>query len=94
LIDDISGLKPELYLALRNWVKTFEGKYPCVGKVVGSFYDVEGKPVSETFKMYEEGLIAGNKFEVEQKEEEKRFPGCNSMFTPETGSSVWCSLKR
>ena len=93
LIDDIAGLPANQYIGLKNWISTFESKYPCVGKVVGFFYDEQGNE-RKGIQIYKDGLVAGAKFESEEKADSTKFPGCNSMFKPETGHQVWCSKNR
>lgn len=93
MIDDIEGLPANQYNGLKNWISTFESKYPCVGKVDGFFYDGQGKE-RKGVQVYKEGLVAGAKYESEEKADSIKFPGCNSMFKAGSGHQVWCSKNR
>ncbi|XP_066930092.1 neuferricin-like [Clytia hemisphaerica] len=90
LIDDITGLPAGQYSGLKGWTDTFENKYPFVGKLEGFFYDSNGNE-KEGIAIYRQGLIEASKFEAEEKDDEKKFPGCNSRYTPQTGHEIWCS---
>ncbi len=53
LVDDISGLKPKDIYNIYEWQKEFEKQYVHVGKLVGRFYDHNGKPLPALSKVRE-----------------------------------------
>ena len=65
-----------------------------LGKVIGNFYDENGKPkkhLYEAQKMLAAAHVAKNK----KEEEKKRFPPCNSKWRQADGfATVSCSDKR
>ena len=76
-----------------NWYKFFQKDYVYIGKVAGYYYDVHGKPL-DGLKIFEEGLVEGTKAKLKEDEDKILFPDCNSEWTPETGSIVWCAQQR
>lgn len=90
LIDDISDLDPLSYLSVVKWEEMFKNKYPCIGKVNGYFYDEQGKE-REGMKILLRGIELGKVAKEQESKEDVTYPGCNSMFTPEAGSQVWCT---
>eukprot|EP00096_Caligus_rogercresseyi_P007920 TRINITY_DN2607_c0_g1_i1.p1 TRINITY_DN2607_c0_g1~~TRINITY_DN2607_c0_g1_i1.p1 ORF type:complete len:326 (+),score=88.48 TRINITY_DN2607_c0_g1_i1:40-1017(+) len=91
LVDDVSGLSLDDYLGLAEWVDFYKKDYVYVGKVVGRFYDAEGKETKEYWDLDKKILSAQD--EVEKKSAEKKtFPPCNSEWS-ELKHRVWCTDK-
>lgn len=93
LIDNIEGLEPSNYLGLINWQELYEKEYTYVGKLDGYFYDRYGNP-KDGIRVLQEGLRRGKIAKEEDDNDQKTFPPCNSYYSQETGSEVWCSNKR
>ena len=93
LTDDLTGLSPLELTEIENWVKMYNKDYTFVGKLIGRYFDEEGKPRKAWYK-YKKGLEQADKIKEEQKAQEQRFPPCNSRFTPEEGGTVSCSTLR
>lgn len=61
--------------------------------MIGRYYDEDGKPTKELMSVQE--IIAQNqKNKWVQDQEKDIFPPCNSEWSKEKGSKVWCSKKR
>lgn len=93
LVDNIDGFSDEDCVALSEWVKLYENDYTYVGKVIGNFYNENGEETDalKSFKMQlERGLLAKEK----DKDEKIRFPECNSQWSKEKGTEVWCTNER
>ena len=93
LTDDLTGLSPLDLTEIENWVKLYDKDYTFVGKLIGRYYNREGKPRKAWYK-YRKGLEQADQIKAEQKAQEKKFPPCNSRFTPEEGGTVSCSTMR
>lgn len=92
LTDDLNGITDENLLAFSQWVDFYEKDYTFVGKLAGRYYTNEGQPTSELRGVWAAIERAKQKSYLAQ-EQSKKFPPCNSEWTPEKGSSVWCSKK-
>ncbi|XP_065663562.1 neuferricin [Hydra vulgaris] len=90
LVENIDNLNPDDYLGLLNWLELYEKEYKYVGKLNGYFYDSEGME-KEGLKIFYDGVSKGKKNKLLDEEESKLFPSCNSKWTPETGTNVWCA---
>ena len=93
LIDNIEGLDPQSYLGLADWLEFYRKDYTYVGKVVGYFYGPQGEE-REGLEVFKKGVISGHNDKKNEAKEKQKFPECNSRWTPETGSHVWCSTER
>ncbi|XP_034950260.1 neuferricin [Chelonus insularis] len=90
LTDDISSLKNSEAASLHNWLKTYHEKYIYKGKLIGRFYDENGKPKKDLLVF--EGKV--KEAQKEQSAEEvlnKKFPPCNVEWSKEQGTRYWCS---
>ncbi|KAL8494491.1 hypothetical protein ACS0TY_025335 [Phlomoides rotata] len=65
----------------------FSGRF--VGKLVGRYYDSEGNP-TKYLKGIEAKAARGAQLLEKQKKEEAKIPNCNSKWSQEEGSEVWC----
>lgn len=92
LTDDVSDLDDSSLRGVEDWVTFYRDEYPLVGKVVGRYYDKNGNPTAELHNVLNRiNKAHANKW-VEEKEREI-FPPCNSEWSKEKGSRVWCSKK-
>lgn len=92
LVDDIEGLTTWQMIELEDWIKFYDKTYIYKGKLVGNFYDQEGKPTAvlhEAVRLMEEAHLAKDK----QEEQKKKFPPCNSSWKQNVGKRLWCSDK-
>ncbi|GFP98914.1 membrane-associated progesterone-binding protein 4 [Phtheirospermum japonicum] len=60
-----------------------------VGKLVGRYYDGEGNP-TKYLKGVEAKAARGSQLLEKQKNEEAKVASCNSKWSQEDGSEVWC----
>ena len=93
LIDEIDGLSDDECVALNDWAKFYDSEYTFVGKVIGNFYDKDGKE-TVALKDFHEKLKNGLKAREKDKEEKTIFPECNSKWSKEEGTQVWCTDER
>lgn len=93
LTDDLTGLSPLQLTEIENWVEFYTKDYTYVGLLIGRFYNKEGKPNKAWYK-YKKGLGQADLIKAEQRAQERKFPPCNSRYTPEEGGTVFCSTKR
>lgn len=91
--DDVKGLSPEEMLGIKEWLDFYRKDYTFVGKLIGRYYDSEGNP-TEALNEAKAVIKEGQKLKKLQEAENKRFPGCNSRWSVEEGSTVWCSQNR
>lgn len=91
--DDVKGLSPEDMLGIKEWLDFYRKDYTYVGKLIGRYYDNEGNP-TEALNEAKAVIKEGQKLKKLQEAENKRFPGCNSRWSVEEGSTVWCSQNR
>ena len=91
--DDVKGLSPEEMLGIKEWLDFYKKDYTYVGKLIGRYYDSEGNP-TEALNEAKAVIKKGQKLKKLQEAENKRFPGCNSRWSVEEGSTVWCSENR
>ena len=91
--DDVKGLSPEEMLGIKEWLDFYRNDYTYVGKLIGRYYDSDGNP-TEALKEAKAVIKKGQELKKLQEAENKRFPGCNSRWSAEEGSTVWCSQNR
>jgi len=92
-VDDVKGLSPEEMLGIKEWLDFYRKDYTFVGKLIGRYYDSEGNP-TEALNEAKAVIKEGQRLKKLQEAENKRFPGCNSRWSAEEGSAVWCSQNR
>ncbi|EDO44622.1 predicted protein, partial [Nematostella vectensis] len=88
--DDCSNLKNEDLLGIKGWMEFYQKDYKYVGKVVGRYYDAQGKPTA-ALKEARHKMKEGERERERQKQEDVKFPGCNSKWSQAEGAEVWCS---
>ncbi|KAF8400948.1 hypothetical protein HHK36_014251 [Tetracentron sinense] len=62
-----------------------------VGKLVGRYYDSQGKP-TKSLKGVEAKAARGAQLLEKQKIEEAKLPNCNSRWSQHEGGEVWCDI--
>jgi len=89
LTDDVSGLDDEALHSIGSWHSFFanHGTYTRAGRVIGRHYHSDGSP---THAFPREALEQAAAEEAERK---RRRPQCNSRWSANEGSEVWCSVK-
>ena len=91
--DVVKGLSPEDMMGVKGWLDFYRKDYTYVGKLMGRYYDSEGKP-TEALQEAKALIKEGQRLQKLQDAENKRFPGCNSRWSKDEGSLVWCSENR
>jgi len=89
--DDIDGLTPIQVADIYHWIDFYKThpKYFYVGKLHGRYYNEKGEPTEEVAKL-EEVLKEAARQKEDNENEKKKFPGCNSNWSQESGGKVWC----
>lgn len=90
LIDNLEGLTAQQVSDIYEWIPTYRKEYRYVGKLAGTFYDNEGKPLP-AMKKVKTLLKKAKEDKKKDEEDKKKFPPCNSSWSKEGGSYVWCS---
>ncbi|CAG0882257.1 unnamed protein product [Cyprideis torosa] len=94
LVENIDGLSFKDYLGIMDWAHLYDKEYDYVGKLVGAYYDAQGKETEywRTVQRY-----FGDALVEKDRTEDLRqiFPPCNSEWRAEGGSGnrVWCSTR-
>ncbi|XP_026757822.1 neuferricin homolog [Galleria mellonella] len=88
--DHILDLTCNDLFTLLNWKDTLREKYNEVGKLVGRYYDMNGKE-TEYMKMFYERIEQCKVEKDLAKKEELKFPPCNIEWNADTGTRVWCT---
>lgn len=92
LVDDVSGLSNPDYIGLDDWVKFYEKDYKYVGKLIGRYYNEQGEPTQYS-NLVQQWISEAYAQKEDENQEKRIFPPCNSEWTPEAGSRVWCTTK-
>jgi len=90
LIPDVKGLSGAEMLGIEDWLSFYRKDYVPVGKLIGHYYDENGKPTAAL--EYAHGLIRLGKEEKQRDDVLKeKFPTCNSKYSSTEGKTLWCS---
>ncbi|XP_029660841.1 neuferricin [Formica exsecta] len=92
LTDDISSLSAQQVKALDDWLQFYKANYIYKGKLYGRYYNQDGSPTAESYKVQEKLLIAKKEKSLEEKQK-RMFPPCNIEWNPEIGTLFWCTEK-
>lgn len=90
LIDDVAGLTPQELLSLEEWTQFYRKEYKYKGKLIGRYYNSIGQPTPYNRKIRKLIKEAKN-YKEELYNEKLLYPPCNSEWSKELGSRVWCS---
>ncbi|GJP54192.1 hypothetical protein CLOM_g13289 [Closterium sp. NIES-68] len=89
LTDDLEGLTGEQCIGIADWRDFYFKTYIHVGKLVGRFYDEQGR-ARDALGEFEVLLKEGKRLRGVAKAVEKKYPGCNSRWAQNEGGKVWC----
>lgn len=89
LTDTLRGLSSSEVKSVVEWRDFFFKTYTIVGKLVGRYYDYQGKP-TKYLKNAEAKAARGAQLLEKQKKEEEKIPNCNSKWSQHEGGQVWC----
>ncbi|XP_073053081.1 membrane-associated progesterone-binding protein 4 [Primulina eburnea] len=89
LTDTLHGLSSAEVKSIVEWRGFYFRTYTFVGKLVGRYYDGEGNP-TKYLKGVEAKAARGAQLLEKQKKEEAKVASCNSRWSQEEGSEVWC----
>ncbi|KAG6438043.1 hypothetical protein SASPL_102976 [Salvia splendens] len=89
LTDNLHGLSSTEVKSIVEWRDFYSRTYIFVGKLVGRYYDAEGNP-TKYLKGVEAKAARGAQLLEKQKKEEANVVSCNSRWSQEEGSEVWC----
>ncbi|GER39315.1 membrane-associated progesterone receptor component 1 [Striga asiatica] len=89
LTDNLHGLSKSEVKSIVDWREFYFKTYTFVGKLVGRYYDKEGKP-TKYLKGIEAKAARGSQLLEKQKKKEAEVASCNSKWSQEEGSEVWC----
>lgn len=63
------------------------------GKLIGRYYDAEGQP-TPYYQQVKKLITKAKKTKQEERIEKLSYPPCNSEWSHELGSRVWCTKMR
>ncbi|EYU21029.1 hypothetical protein ABFS82_03G025800 [Erythranthe guttata] len=89
LTDNLHGLTSPEVKSIVEWRDFYFKTYMFVGKLVGRYYDSEGNP-TKYLKGVESKAARGAQLLEKQKKEEAKVASCNSRWSQDEGSEVWC----
>ncbi|XP_051124686.1 membrane-associated progesterone-binding protein 4 [Andrographis paniculata] len=89
LTDNLHGLTSTEVNSIIDWRGFYFRTYIHVGKLVGRYYDSGGNP-TKYLKGVEAKAARGAQLLEKQKIEETKVPSCNSKWSQDEGSEVWC----
>ncbi|XP_032675761.1 neuferricin [Odontomachus brunneus] len=92
LTDDISSLSIRQVKALNDWIQFYNTNYIYKGKLYGRYYNQDGSPTAESYKVQEKVQLAEKEKSLEEKQK-RMFPPCNVEWNPDTGTMFWCSKR-
>lgn len=92
LSDDVEGLDDSSLSGIEDWLSFYREEYKPVGKLIGRYYDTKGDPTPE-LRAVREVIGQNQKNKWLQDQEKDVFPPCNSEWSQEKGSKVWCTQK-
>ncbi|CAI7816591.1 unnamed protein product [Closterium sp. NIES-53] len=87
LTDDLTGLSGEQCIGIADWRDFYFKTYIHVGKLVGRFYDEQGKP-KDALGEFDLLLKEGKRLRDVAKVVEKKYPGCNSRWAQNEGGKA------
>ncbi|XP_062141410.1 neuferricin homolog [Drosophila sulfurigaster albostrigata] len=88
--DDVLSLKGSSLLELAKWQQFYEKDYEYKGKLIGRFYDKNGKKTTYHQK-YLALLDQAERAKAEIDELRNKYPGCNIEWSEAKGTRVWCT---
>ncbi|KAG8387425.1 hypothetical protein BUALT_Bualt02G0020100 [Buddleja alternifolia] len=89
LTDTLHGLSSTEVKSVVDWRDFYFRSYVFVGKLIGRYYDSDGNP-TKYLKGVEAKAARGAQLLEKQKNEEDKVKSCNSRWSDDEGSEVWC----
>ncbi|XP_054818485.1 membrane-associated progesterone-binding protein 4 [Prosopis cineraria] len=89
LTDSLLGLSSTEVKSIVEWRDFYFRTYKHVGKLVGRYYDSQGRP-TKYLKGVEAKAARGTQLLEKQKSEESKQPSCSSRWSQDEGGEVWC----
>ncbi|KAL8171740.1 hypothetical protein V2J09_023544 [Rumex salicifolius] len=89
LNDSLAGLPAGEVKSIVEWRGFYFRTYIPVGKLIGRYYDAEGKPTKHV-RAAEAKAKKGKQLEEKVAQEEGKIPSCNSRWSQDEGGEVWC----
>lgn len=90
LTDDVISLTAQELHGLHEWAQFYRKEYKYLGKVIGRYYDTEGQP-TPYYHQVRKLINKAKRTKQEESIEKLSYPPCNSEWSQESGSRVWCS---
>nr|CAD7438706.1 unnamed protein product [Timema bartmani] len=90
LSDDVLDLTPQELKSIVHWTEFYARDYKYRGKLIGRYYDAYGNPTSYHNEVMNKIKTAKNKM-VDEESEKLSYPPCNSEWSQDSGTRVWCS---
>ncbi|XP_047117427.1 neuferricin [Schistocerca piceifrons] len=92
LIDEVLDLSPEELKSLSDWAKFYQTQYKYKGKLLGRYYDADGK-ATPYLREVQKKIKQAKAREADTNKLKLMFPPCNVEWSHDTGSRVWCSTR-
>jgi len=91
LTDNVDKLTAEQIGGIHGWMhNTYFKSYTYIGKLIGNFYDEDGKE-TRAMRKVNRMVKEAARIEEEKKKDEERYPRCNTQWSSEGGGTVWCT---
>lgn len=90
LTDDVTDLTAQELHSLHEWAQFYHKEYRYKGKLIGRYYDAEGQP-TPYYHQVKKLITKAKKTKQEERIEKLSYPPCNSEWSNESGSRVWCT---
>jgi predicted heme/steroid binding protein len=89
--DDVSSLETSKLPSVEKWVEFYRSHetYKFVGVLHGRYYNEQGHR-TDAWKQARARMNEANKEQSKGEEYLKQFPACNSRWTQQEGSTIWC----
>lgn len=89
--DDLSDMTEDQCLGILHWVDFYRNHatYKHVGRLVGTFWDAEGRPTAENLA-FQACVRRGELAKEEEKKMDEQRPRCASRWSAKEGGKVWC----
>ncbi|GAB6027666.1 hypothetical protein CHUAL_001907 [Chamberlinius hualienensis] len=90
LRDDVMDLKSQDILQLEQWLDTYKKDYIYKGKLIGRYFDENGKPTEDNLKFQK--LLEHARAEARHAEDRRKtYPPCDSKYVKGEGGKVYCT---
>lgn len=90
LIESVEGLELSQVNDIQGWRDFYHKDYLYKGKLIGHYYDERGRPTANRARFLE--LLKQHQAkDLVKKNWETKYPGCNSKWSQNEGSEVWCA---